>query len=139
MKRHGFSLTEILVTLVIIGATVTPVFMMLRQGSQTMIHSRDLGQAVSLAGSLLAALRAQPLSNLIPVRELEIDRDGSLREDLSLPRAPNGFQRTLTLQEQVDSEGNRLLAATVRVTWQGRGTTTALEYRQDALLAGGNR
>lgn len=141
MNRRGFSLTEILVTLVIIGATVTPVFMMLRQGNQTMIHARDLGQSVSLAGSLLAALRSQPLNGLKPVENEEIDAPpaASRLQQLSIARAPAGFRRILTLKELSDREGNTLVAATIQVFWQGRGTTTQLEYRQDALLSGDSR
>lgn len=136
-SRAGFSLTEILTAVVILGLVVAPVFLAYTTSRKTMARSQDVSRAVSTAVSTLAVLAELPPDRL---RELEMAEDGTRPApfdpaSLGLPPLPDEFRRELGLVP-LPGAGRRLFHATVRVRWQDRVGASFLEYRLDTVLKG---
>lgn len=137
IQKKGYSITEILVTLLIMGMVITPVFMSFTSSQRNLAHSRDLTQAVSAAVSTISLLNLLPTDHF---SEFPLTRDSQLPASLgnnSLDiQLEEGFVREIALQQLPSpSISGILYQATVVLTWPSRNSGKSLTYRLNTLIA----
>ncbi|HBC76389.1 MAG TPA: hypothetical protein DC017_16380 [Candidatus Wallbacteria bacterium] len=133
-ENKGFSLTELLIAIVIMCAAISPVFLAFSTSRKTVGAASNISRAVSFASTYMTALRgAEPAA----FHELGETQDtavpGALSpEKLMIDPVQAGFKRKLTLKKVnlSDFPGLGIYHAIVTVEWKntaGAVSSYALE------------
>lgn len=130
MKRHAFSLLEVLVATLVIAIVVTPLFSTMQSSHQQSARILEETLAANAGTSLLESLAAVPFDRLPEVPEDTIESSLSTHfadpgQVPVVPPPPPGFTRNVTVKwiykRGVDASnskwGNQKLV-TIKVSWK---------------------
>jgi len=139
--NKGFSLTELLISIVIMCAAISPVFLAFSTSRKTVGAASNISRAVSFASTYLTALRgADPaaLAEFGAAEDTAVSGALSL-EKLKIDPVHSGFKRRIALKKVVlaDLPDTGLYHATVTVEWKntaGESSSYALEGLIDEKL-----
>jgi len=134
MKRHAFSLVEILVCILLLALAVIPVVELLTTSKKMSASARDRTLAMNLASSYLSTVSNLPrkdLPELAPTVDANVTGVCSLSQ-LGLAPTPDGYIRKLALVKL--EPGRMLFHAVVIVEWTSPISRRSLSYKIDRLL-----
>lgn len=136
-KRKGVTLIEIMISVLILGLTLLPVFDLIKMGARRVRNTQEEVTASNLATELVEQIMCMPYSLVPVVSERPLpnsDSGDKLSNDLStiivLSNIPDGFQRFLS----IESVSTRLKKITAKVEWGNSPTrkiihTSLMEWR----------
>jgi len=134
---RGLTFTEVLISVVIISITVTPVFLLFSTSRRTTMAARDVSRATSFAGSYITAIAGAANVRLREVAKTEdLSMDGLMALDkLGVEKVHKGFRRFLELKKIApDGEsGSKAYHARVTVEWTAASGKTN-SYSMERLL-----
>ena len=136
-KNKAFSFIEIIVSLLVLGILIVPVYTIFSEGTTVTIRSRNEILALQQASNILSYAYSMPYDFLYPQPETQfisqdIDIDGQM---VSLGVNENIFGTYVTIQEsEIDEWGVNYKVVTVRVEWQ-EANTMQMQLSLSGLVA----
>ncbi len=141
LKTKGLTLLEILISMLILGVIVTPIYTVFSGSRKTMMAARDLSVAVALAGTMMASIRQVDSRNLVEISgtpDSELPGPVSL-QTLGIAQVPESYERRLSITKMASPAGNsaRFFKTEVQVKWKDKNGHRQFQYALSGLLKAG--